>query len=58
MMSLIHEVQNRAQMNLTIRQKQTHRHREQTYGCHEGEAAGRNGFGVRNEQMQGIIYNG
>ena len=44
--------------NLPIKQKQTHRHREQTYGCHEGEAAGRNGFGVRNEQMQGIIYNG
>ena len=28
MMSLIHEIQNR-------RQKQTHRHREQTCGCQE-----------------------
>ena len=35
MMSLIHEIQNRAQMNLTIRQKQTHRHREQTCGGQE-----------------------
>ena len=45
-------------MNLSIKQKQTHRHREQTYGCHEGEAAGRDGFGVWKKQMQGIIYNG
>jgi len=27
-------------------------------GCHEGEAAGRDGFGVWKKQMQGIIYNG
>ena len=40
MMSLIHEVQNRAQMNLTIRQKQTHRHREQTCGCQEDGEGG------------------
>ena len=45
-------------MNLSIKQKQTHRHRELTYGCHEGEAAGRDGFGVWKKQMQGIIYNG
>ena len=25
-----------AQMNLSIKQKQTHRHREQTYGCRGG----------------------
>ena len=25
-----------AQMNLSTKQKQTHKHREQTYGCQEG----------------------
>ena len=45
-------------MHLSIKQKHTHRHREQTYGCHEGEGAGRDGFRVWNEQMQGIIYKG
>ena len=27
-------------MNLSIKQKQTHRHREQTYGRHEGGGQG------------------
>ena len=40
MMSLIHEIQNMAQMNLPIRQKQTHRHREQTCGCQEEREGG------------------
>ena len=35
MMSLIHDIQIMAQMNLRVRQKQTHRHREQTCGCQE-----------------------
>ena len=29
------------QMNLSTKQKQTHRHREQTYGCHGGGEEGR-----------------
>ena len=40
MMSLIHEIQNMAQMNLPIRQKQTHRHREQTCGWPRWRAGG------------------
>ena len=30
MISLIYEIQNVAQMNLSMKKKQTHRHREQT----------------------------
>ena len=32
--------QTMTQMNLSTKQKQTHRHREQMYGCH-GEGGGR-----------------
>ena len=35
-----------AQMNLSMKQKQTHRHREQTYGCQEGGVWGREGPGI------------
>ena len=28
------------QLNLFMKQKQTHRHREQTYGCQEGRGVG------------------
>ena len=28
------------QMNLSMKQKQTHRHSEQTYGCQGGEGGG------------------
>ena len=34
-------------MNLSTKQKQTHRHREQTHGCQEGGEAGkRRQFGI------------
>ena len=32
---------NMTQMNLSMRQKQTHRHREQTCGCQRGGGVGR-----------------
>ena len=33
-------------MNLSIKQKQTHRHKEQTCGCQGGGEWGREGLGV------------
>ena len=33
MISLLGGISNMAQMNLSTKQKQTHRHREQTCGC-------------------------
>ena len=33
-------------MNLLTKQKQTHRHREQTWGCQEGEGKEWDGLGV------------
>ena len=33
------------QMNLSMKQKQTHGHREQTDGCQEGGGWGRDGVG-------------
>ena len=44
------------QMNLYTKQKQTHRHREQTYGCQGGGVWGREGLGVWDQQMQTTIY--
>ena len=35
-----------AQMNLSMKQKQTHRYREQICGCQEGEGIRREGLGV------------
>ena len=46
-------------MNLSLQQKQTPRHREQTCGCRgaDSRASGRDGeTGVWDEQMQTIIY--
>ena len=56
MISLICGIQNMTQMNGTTKQKQTHRHREQTCGCQGGGGWGRDGLGVWDKQMQGIIY--
>ena len=36
MISLICGIQNRTQMNLSMKRKWTHGHREQTGGCHGG----------------------
>ena len=33
-------------MNLSMKQKQTHRHREQTCGCQGEEGWGKDGLGV------------
>ena len=48
MESLIHGIINMAQMNLSLKQKQTHRNGKQTYGCQEGRAGSGIdwGFGV------------
>ena len=43
-------------MNLSMKQKQTHRHREQTCGSQVGGGWGRDGVGVWGEQMQPITY--
>ena len=43
-------------MNLSTKQKQTHRHREQTCGCQGGGGWARDGLGVWDQQMQTIIY--
>ena len=39
-------------MNLPMKQKQTHRHREQTCGCQGRGEQGREGWGVQNQQWQ------
>ena len=41
-------------MNLFTKQKQTHRHREQTCGCQGGGGWGRDALGVWGWQMQTI----
>ena len=46
-------------MNSCTKQKETHRHREQTCGCRRGGGGGggrREGGGVWGQQMQAIIY--
>ena len=43
-------------MNLSMKQKQTHRHREQICGCQEGVGWGRDGVGCWDQQMQTITY--
>ena len=42
-------------MNLSTKQKQTHRPREQTCGGQGDRALERDGLGVWDSQMQGII---
>ena len=41
-----------AQINLSTKQKQTHRHREQACGCHGGGKRGREGLEVWDEQTE------
>ena len=45
MISLMCGVHNMAQMNLSVPQKETHRHGEQTSGCQGGGARGCDGPG-------------
>ena len=42
-------------MNLLTKQKQTHRHRKQTYGYQRGRG-GKDKLGVWNQQIQTTIY--
>ena len=46
MMSLTCGIQNVTHMNLSMKQKETHRHKEQTCGCQMGGERGRDGLGV------------
>ena len=43
-------------MNLSMKQKQTHRYKEQTCGCQSGWSKGADGVGVWDYQIQTIIY--
>ena len=42
-------------MNLFTKQKQTHRHRKQTYGYQRGKEWGRDKLGVSEQQVQTTI---
>ena len=44
-----------AQMNLSMKQKQNHVHREQAGGCRGGGGCGRDGVGVWGWQMSAFI---
>ena len=43
-------------MILFTKQKQTHRHRKQTYGYQRGKGVGRDKLGVWEQQIQATIY--
>ena len=43
-------------MNMSTKQKQTHRYRKQSCGCQGGWGWERDGVGVCDQQMQTIIY--
>ena len=42
-------------MNLSMKQKQTHRHKEQTCGCQGGAEMGKGWIGSWDQQMQTIV---
>ena len=43
-------------MNLLTKQKQTHRHRKQIYGCQRRKRVGRDKLGVWDQQIETTIY--
>ena len=45
MISRTYGIQNMTQMNLSVKQKQSYGHREQTCGCQGGGGRGRDGVG-------------
>ena len=48
-------ISNRTQMNLSMKQKQINRHKEQMCGCQGQRRRERDGLGIWGEQMQTII---
>ena len=46
MISLMYGIEKIIQMNLCTKQKQTHKHRKQTYGYQRGKGGGRDKLGV------------
>ena len=48
--------QNMTQMNSSMKQKQTHKPREQACHCQGGVGVGKVVFGVWDSKMQSIIY--
>ena len=44
------------QMNLFTKQKQTHRHRKQTYGYERGKGQGRDILGIWDQQIHTTTY--
>ena len=43
-------------MNISMKQKQTHKYREQTCDCQGGIGVGEEGLGIWDQQMQTIIH--
>ena len=41
-------------MNISMKKKQTHRHRDQTFGCQGG--GGEEGKGGRRGQEEGLVF--
>ena len=56
LMSLISRNKSMSQMNLSTKQKLTHRHKNQVYGCQGRVRRERNGLGVWGWQMQSITF--
>ena len=46
MTSVVCGIENMAQLNLSAKQRKTHRHRDQTCGCQGGEGKKRDGLGI------------
>ena len=46
MTSVVCGIENMAQLNLSAKQRKTHRHRDQTCGCQGGEGKKRGGLGI------------
>ena len=55
-MSLISRNKNMSQMNLSTKQKLTHRHKNQVYGCRGWVRRERSGLGDWGWQMQTITF--
>ena len=56
MTSSLCEIKNMAHMNISTKQKQTHRHREQTYSCQGRGWKKWDGWGFWGWKMQTITF--